>query len=202
MVDEDHERAELLRDALDHAGQVLGLLVGKPGGRLVEQHHLGRADDGAGDLDETPVASAEPADLDARWHLEADILDGAQHVGPPRRAARARVLVDHRDVVEHGQLLDRHLGLERPPESPARPPVVDHLEQVVAERADRPRGRLDEAAEDVEERRLARAVRADQPACAAREDDADVVDRGDAGEADGEALDLDHRAPRPPVTLR
>ncbi len=51
---------------------------------------------------------------------------------------------------------------------------------------------LDEAAEDVEERRLAGAVRADQAAGAAGEDDAHVVDRGDAREADGEALDLDH----------
>ena len=102
--------------------------------------------------------------------------------------------MDHRDVVEHRQLLDRLLRLERAPQAPAGAPVVDHLEQVLAERADRARGGLDEAAEDVEERRLAGAVRADQAARAAREDDAHVVDRRHAGEADGEPFDLDHAA--------
>ena len=100
--------------------------------------------------------------------------------------------MDHRDVVEHRQLLDRLLGLERPPQAPARAPVVGHPQQVLAERRDRADGRLDEAAEDVEERRLAGAVRADQAAGAAGEDDAHVVDRRDAGEAHREALDLDH----------
>ena len=84
------------------------------------------------------------------------------------------------------------LGLERPPQPPARPPVVGHLEQVLAEGGDDAGRRLDESAQDVEERRLAGAVRADQPARAAREDDAHVVDRGDAREADGQAADLDH----------
>ncbi len=162
----------------------------------------GRADDGPGDLDEAPVARAEPTDLDVRRHLEAHVLDGAQDVGLPRRAARTRVLVDHRDVVEHRQLLDRHLGLERAPQPPARAAVVDHLEQVVAECADRPCGRLDEAAQDVEERRLSRPVRPDQAARAAGEDDADVVDRRHAGEADGQPLDLDHDASRAPPVMR
>ena len=71
----------------------------------------------------------------------------AEHVVAPRRALRARVLVDHRDVVEDRELLDRHLGLERPPQSPARAAVVGHLQQVLAEGGDRAGGRLDEAAE-------------------------------------------------------
>ena len=75
-----------LGDPLDHAGHVLGLLVREPGGRLVEQHDARRADDRARDLDEAPVARAEPADLDVRRHLEADVLDRAQDV----RAAATR----------------------------------------------------------------------------------------------------------------
>ena len=81
-----------------------------------------------------------------------------------RRALRPRVLVDHRHVVEDRQLLDRHLGLERPPQPPARAAEVGHLQQVLAEGGDRAGRRLDEAAEHVEERRLAGAVWADQPA--------------------------------------
>ncbi len=68
------------------------------------------------------------------------------------------------------------------------------LEQILAEHLDRARGRLDEPAEDVEERRLARAVRADQAARARRERDGHVVERRDPAEADGQALDLDHAA--------
>ena len=112
---------------------------GSPAAGSSSSTTLRRADDGARDLDEAPIARAEPADLDVRRHLETDVLDGAEDVGPPRRAPGSRVLVDHRDVVEHRELLDRHLGLERAPQPPARAPVVDHLEQVVAERADRSR---------------------------------------------------------------
>ena len=100
--------------------------------------------------------------------------------------------MDHGDVLEHRERLDRLLGLERAPEPPAGAAEVDHLEQVLAEGADRSRGGLDEAAEDVEERRLAGAVRPDQAAGAAREGDGHVVDRGHPREADGEVLDLDH----------
>src|SRR5262249_52866557 len=111
---------------------------------------------------------------------------------PPRGAAGAGVLVDHRDVVEDRELLDRLLGLERAPEAPAGAAVVDQLQQVLAERPDRAFRGLHEAGQDVEERRLSGAVRADPPTGAARERDAHVVDRGDPGEAHREAFDLDH----------
>ena len=67
-----------------------------------------------------------------------------------------------------GQVRDRLLGLERAPHSPARPPEVGHREQVVAERAHDAFDRPDEPAEHVEERRLAGAVRPDEPARARR----------------------------------
>ena len=109
-----------------------------------------------------------------------------------RRRVGLGVLVHQRDVVEDRQLLDRLLGLERPPQPPSRPPEVGHAEQVLAERADAPCGRADEAAQHVEERRLAGAVRADQAARPGREHDGHPVERRDAAEADGEILDLDH----------
>ena len=78
-------------------------------------HHCARQ------LDEPPLAGAELPDLRLRRHVEPDELDRREHVGPPRGALRGRVLVDHRDVVEDRQLLDRLLGLERPSQTPARP---------------------------------------------------------------------------------
>ncbi len=70
-----------------------------------------------------------------------------------------------------------------------------HGEQVVAEGVHRARGRAHEAAQHVEERRLAGAVGADQPARAAGELDGHAVDRRHAAEAHREVLDLDHSRP-------
>src|SRR3954463_10436596 len=113
-----------------------------------------------------------------------------------------------RDVRRDAQLLDRLLGLERAPQAPAGAAEVRHGEQIVAERADAARRGHHEAAEDVEERRLAGAVRADQAARARLEADGHPVERRDAAEADGQVLDLDQRArswagvrrrPAPPI---
>ena len=87
VVDEDHERAELARGC--SGSRRPGARSPRRGGLRPARRaaRLGRADDGAGDLDQAPVARAEPADLHVRRHLEADVLDRAQDVGPPRRAA-------------------------------------------------------------------------------------------------------------------
>ncbi len=55
------------------------------------------------------------------------------------RSGQLGVLVDHRHVVVDRQLLDRLLGLERPPHAPAGAAEVGHLQQVLAERLDRSR---------------------------------------------------------------
>ena len=136
MVDEDDECSEPLWDPLDHLAEALGLLVGKPGRRLIEQDHAGASDHGASDLNEPSLLSTEPSDPGLRRHFEADEVDGGQDIGSPGRAPGAGVLVNHRHVVEHGQLLDRHLRLERPSQPPACPLVVGHPQQVLAERRD------------------------------------------------------------------
>src|SRR5206468_4181422 len=86
------------------------------------------------------------------------------------------------------------LRLERAPHAPARTLVVRHAQQVLAESRDRARGRPDEAAEHVEEGGLAGAVRPDQPAGARLELNGHPVERGDAAEAHGEVVDVDHLA--------
>ena len=87
VVDEDHERAELLRDPLDHLAEALCLLVGKPGRRLVEQHHAGLPDDGAGDLHEPALARAEPADPGLRRARRARRTSIAASTSARRRGA-------------------------------------------------------------------------------------------------------------------
>ena len=154
----------------------------------------GLADHRARDLDEAPLARAEPADLRLRRRLQPDEVDRVEHIRATRRALRARVLVDHRDVVVAPTASRSPAPSGTCAAGPSAHAGSRPCEQVLAEGRDRSGRRLDEAAEDVEERRLAGAVRADQAAGAAREDDAHAVDRRHAGEADGQALDLDHAA--------
>ena len=122
-----------LGDPPDDGGEVLGLLVGQAGGRLVEQHEPRLADDRPGDLDEAALAGAERADRLVDVVLEADEGDGVEHVVATRRAGAAGLLVDEQHVVEDRQVGDGLLGLERAPHAPAGPPEVGHRQQVVVE---------------------------------------------------------------------
>ena len=190
MVDEDDERAEPLRDLLDDVAELLGLLVGKPGRRLVEQDDA-RACRRRRARPRRAAARAAPsaADLRLRRHVEADELD----------RARARRLAATRAWRRSARGSSRRCRRPTASRSPSRSgtsaaapsaPAGSRPSRAGSRRTPRstPARGLDEAAEDVEERRLAGAVRADQAAGAAGEDDAHVVDRRDAGEADGEAL--------------
>jgi len=75
VIDEDHQRAALLGNALDHATEVLCLFLGQTGGGLVEQHHLRRADDGASNFHQAPIAGAEHRHLLMRIHVQSDEFD-------------------------------------------------------------------------------------------------------------------------------
>ena len=200
MVDEDHERTELLWNAPDHLGEMAGLPVGEARPSSSSITTRGRPTTARAISSSRRSRAPSPPAFDLRRHLEPDEFDRAQDGGAPGGTSLPGVLVDHRHVVEHGELLDRLLRLEGAPQAPAGPPVVDHLEQILSEGADRARRRLDEAGEDVEERRLPGAVRADQAARALRERHAHVVDGRDAGEADREPFDLDHAPRTPSVT--
>ena len=67
-----------LGDLPDDVAEHAGLVVGQPGGGLVEQHEPRFADDGAGDLDQAALGGAERADL----------VDGSS--GRARRTRRRR----------------------------------------------------------------------------------------------------------------
>jgi hypothetical protein len=89
VVDEDRQGAGVLGDPADHLGEVLGLLVGQAGGRLVEQDQPGPADDRAGDLDQAALAGAERADLGVRDRASSRRTRSrpARPCAGPRRAA-------------------------------------------------------------------------------------------------------------------
>ena len=63
VVDEDHERAELLRDLLITPPRCSVSSSGRPAAGSSRSTIRGAADDGTRDLDQAPVARAEPPDL-------------------------------------------------------------------------------------------------------------------------------------------
>ena len=132
-----------------------------------------RADDGTAPPRRAGVAAATACRPAANATSPSPTNSIASSTAARRVGARLRgVLVARQHVVVHRQRLDRLLGLERSPQTPAGPCVVGHRQQVVAERGDASRRRAHESGQHVEERRLAGAVRTDQAARPARERDA------------------------------
>src|SRR3954469_18958070 len=199
----DPPPVQVLGDGADARAEMIGLLVRQTCGRLVEQHDARPADDRSGHLHQPPLARAQRADLRGGVDLESDEAQGAANVLVALAAPLVLgVLPDHGHVVEDGEPLDRLLGLERAPQAPAGTPEVRHAQQVVAEHMDLDGGRLHEAAHHVEERGLAGAVGADQPAGARVERDRHGVERLHAAEAHGQVGDLDHGASSRAAWLR
>ena len=100
------------------------------------------------------------------------------------------------DRLAHGQVLEQLRALERPTETEARAPRGREAMHVVTEDLDRTPA-ADESADRVHQRRLARAVRADEPDDLTRRNvEVDVVDHEPRAERNAELLDPDHRVER------
>ena len=98
-------------------------------------------------------------------------------------------------VVVCAQRGDHLLLLEGPAQAPPRAGVRREAEQRLAVRVDAALGRLHEAAEHVEEGRLAGAVGTDEAAHPGRQLERDAVERPDAAERDGQGAHVKHRRP-------
>ena len=97
-------------------------------------------------------------------------------------------------VLEHGRVLEQLDVLERAGDAEAGDLVRRAPAEVDAVELDRSRRRRVEPADEVEDRRLAGAVRADQREhLAARDVEGHAVDGADAAEADAEVLDREQR---------
>jgi len=97
-------------------------------------------------------------------------------------------------VLEHGHVRRQLQVLERPRDAEAHDPVRRLAQQVFAVVADCAAVRLVQPRDDVERRRLARAVRPDQPCDLALFDaQRELVEREDAAEAPADVVDLEQR---------
>ena len=165
MVDEDRQRAGVLGDLADHLAHVRGLLVGEPGGRLVEQHQPRASDDRPGELDQTALArrrACPPCEAGSMSRPTNAIASSTSGGGVDRSAWSAR-----------GS--SRRCRTPTAPRSPARSGTCGAAPSARGGSASSPGGPrrtrataagrgLDEPAQDVEERGLAGAVRPDQAA--------------------------------------
>src|SRR5262249_43389321 len=127
----------------------------EPGGRLVEEQEVGRADEGAADGEALLLPAGEVLVARARLVLEA-------HLGEDRARVVALRVEGSKELerLEHGEPIVEPRLLERNSEALAegslvgRPAETEHLDVA--------RARLDQPLEDFDRRRLPRPVRPEQ----------------------------------------
>jgi len=193
--DEDDARAgvaELTHD--DH--ELVGLLGGQHGGRLVEDEDLGVARERLDDLDALLHADRELLDDGVGVDVEAEapgdlahLRAGGLQVEPP---AGAGLLVAQHHVLRHGEdgdeheVLVHHADARRHGVAGAGEPLDDVVEQDLALVG------LVQAVQHVHERGLARAVLAEQRVDLSRfDDEVDVIVGHEAAEALGDAAEFE-----------
>src|SRR5918998_3228462 len=176
----DQDDREPVRDELpQHGEEVLGLLRGEDGGRLVEHEYPGLAVEGLEDLDPLLDSYREVGDARPRVNFKpvalGELLGGLYGPFEVEGGAPPRLRAQH-DVLGHGEGWDQGEVLVDHPDAAAYRVlgVVDgHLFPVDEDLA---RVRLVEAVEDLHQGGLPRAVLAQQPEyLAAPEHDGDVV---------------------------
>ena len=195
----DEQDRDLGRQGVDGLEDLLALAFGNAGDRLVEQQHARPAGERQRDLEQAALAVGERMDRlvhdlgEAKARQQRLAFGGDRGVvaerSPPARA-RAAVHGDgERQRRQRRQRVEQLVDLEGADDAAANPLVRGERGDVVAVEEDGPGGRLENAGEQVDQRRLAGAVRPDQGvAGAALELERDVVGRRQAAEA------LDERA--------
>ena len=221
VLDHEDRVAGLLAQPRDQLGDLVRLDRVHPGGGLVEQEHPRLRRGGAGDLEPAPVRVREavrrlvPAVAHQPLAEEAEPLLGerldlallAPHAGRAQdRAHDARLRVRVRGG--HHVLLDRHVQeqpqrLERPRDPALRDLVRLEAEQALAGEADVARVRRVHAGHQVEERRLAGAVRADHAEDLVLVDvQVELVDAREPAEAHRDALQLEQALGHQAISTR
>ena len=156
------------------------------GGRLVEQHQLGIADQRLGELRALAHAGREPADRSEPGLVETDEVEdvGRPLARRPRRQPAQLAEGRHhvgRGLIEREAVVLGHVAEPRP-----------HADRVVgdvdAAHLDAALGRVGEAEQQTERRRLAGAVGTDEADAAARHLDREVVECRHSRIALGEAI--------------
>ena len=167
--------------------QALGFLGSEGRSRLVENEELALEGEGLGDFDELHLRHAEARDLCGRLDVEPDLRE--QLGRPPVRLAIIDDAAALRQTLEHQVLGDRHLGQHREllmhdPDAGAK--GVGRGARGVGCAVEDDLALVDgiDAAEQVDERRLARPVLPEEHmALAAPDLERDAAERDDAGKA-------------------
>ena len=214
VLDEEHGHA--LGQAADPRAQRVHLALGQPAGGLVEQEELRLGHEGAGQrgalLYRVGQGGREPAGVVGRAELVED-LQGAGR-DPPLLPARPpqpeeggpQVAAEHRFGAEHHVLVHGQPGAQPDALEGARDPEPGQVVRMVPAQdgvavADGARARMDEAADDVEQGRLARAVGPDDADDLTAADRHRHLDEGqEATEPDADLID-DEEGCRPRCAL-
>jgi hypothetical protein len=181
----------------DDAEENLDLVRGKRRGRFIENEHLDVERYGARDLDQLLLADSEIGDERLRRHAQIESLQDGRSVGMKaavidEAAARARFATEENvfgdgEMRNQVQLLkhDADAGFERGPRI-----SKSHL---AAEHPDNSGVRREHSGKDVHQRRLARAVFAQQrQQPSATHAEGNAVERPDTGKRFGDPFCFEH----------
>ena len=163
VVDQQHAGAVLVAHRADDRGELGHLRLREAGGRLVHQDEARLGRERARDA-EPPLVAVRERRRRARPRTRRARARSSSSAARAPRAAAARADAERRDldVLAHRQRAERVAVLERAREPVPAAAVRRPARDVAALELDRAARRPVEAAEHVDERRLAGAVRADQ----------------------------------------
>src|SRR5437867_947388 len=218
VLDERDGRAEFVVDVEDEAAHVLLLLHVHARHGLVEQEEDGLGSERARQLDPLLEAIGQPAGRRLADGLDLQEVDDPLDEGPMRELlphGRAPVQrLEHEaplhlqepprhDVVEHAHALEEGDVLERAGDAERRHLVRPEARPVLVVEDDPPLVGVLEAADHVEQCRLAGAVGADDGHdLSAPDGDAHAVKRLHRPEADADGVDLEERGGRTRLAAR
>ena len=177
MLDQKDRRAELVADATEQRAERFRFLLRDAAGRLVEQDQSRLQHQQTGELGHAQRPVAQIADVAVLVRMQVDDLHDlvralarralavrapgqAQRTGE-EAAAHARVIRDEEVVVDRQRREQPHV-LERPADTARDALVRQQRHDLFPLQQDAAGGRLDQAADRVEKRRLPGAVRPDQ----------------------------------------
>jgi hypothetical protein len=203
----DQQDAHPGRDGADQLAELVHLVLGQPGGGLVEEEQVGLGDEGAGEGDALLHRVREAARVAVGVALGIQLDQGPLRAlaqqpvvlvgvgqgedGGHETRLRVPVRTDHH-VLEHGQPGEQADALQRARDAELAELARPEPAQLLVTPGDAAGRRADEAARHVEQRRLAGAVRADEAVhLTGLHRERDVTQRGHAPEGDADPAHLE-----------
>jgi len=139
------------------------------------------------------AGSFEPDRAEERAGLLVEVPIRRERAVQPQLRGR-RALDGEEEVLGHGEVREERVDLEGPREAERGAPLGREVRHVLAEEDDAAGGGRDLAGDEVEERRLARPVRADDAAALSWfEGQVDLLDRPEPAEGPGDSRDGERR---------